>query len=142
MSEKIPLELVEYLHRTCVFRSAKTQDVQNLVSGVDKGPQFLRHYIRDINEYLNILYLYHHRVGTPMRVTLDTYLNPGLGWESEEGNATIKFEVDQRALDALLNGFSGKLGRLTRLSKPKPFPAIESTVDIVEVDHRPVEDTN
>nr|CAD7425768.1 unnamed protein product [Timema monikensis] len=37
----------------------RTQDVQNLVSGVDKGPQFLRHYIRDINEYLNILYLYH-----------------------------------------------------------------------------------
>nr|CAD7440074.1 unnamed protein product [Timema bartmani] len=37
----------------------RTQDVQNLVSGVDKGPQFLRHYIRDINEYLNILNLYH-----------------------------------------------------------------------------------
>nr|CAD7587079.1 unnamed protein product [Timema genevievae] len=38
----------------------RTQDVQNLVSGVDKRPQFLRHYIRDINEYLNILNLYHH----------------------------------------------------------------------------------
>jgi hypothetical protein len=57
---------------------------------------------------------------------------------SVEYAAAIRFEADQRALDAFLNGLSGELGRQCRLTSPKTFDeAVEAAIRIHEVDRHP-----
>jgi hypothetical protein len=66
------------------------------------------------------------------RVNVNTYDAGG----SAEYAAATRFEADQRALDAFLNGLSGELGRQCRLTSPKTFDeAVEAAIRIQEVDH-------
>lgn len=54
--------------------------------------------------------------------------------------AALRFEADQRSLDAFLNGLPGELGRLCRLSMPETFDeAVRVGVRIQEVERRPEE---
>lgn len=57
---------------------------------------------------------------------------------SAEYVAAVRFEADQRALDAFLNGLPGELGRQCRLAAPASFEeAIRAAIRVREVERRP-----
>ncbi|XP_046402552.1 DNA-binding protein HEXBP-like [Ischnura elegans] len=59
---------------------------------------------------------------------------------SAEYVAAIRFEADQRALDAFLNGLPGELGRQCRLAAPGSFEeAIRAAIRVREAERRPGE---
>lgn len=61
--------------------------------------------------------------------------------DNAQQNISIKYEADQRALDAFLNGLTGELGQLTRQSRPQTFPeALASAVGYQESTKRFVDE--
>lgn len=103
------------------YRSKKSSRFyREMLTNVRKGPQ------EDIEAFAD-------RV---RKINAHTYETSG----TAEYVAAMRFEADQRALDAFLNGLSGELGRQCRLTMPQSFDdAIEIAIRIQEVERRPGE---